>query len=919
MSSQLERVLAHASRELRAAGGSKQSDLVPLYRKFLKIESHRLRIRHNAGGGGLELATARADLLDVVLRHLFDGAMEFTLKQGSSGAARRLALVAIGGYGRAELSPASDVDIMFLHDSGGSTLPPFLKEVITQMLYLLWDVGFKVGHSTRTVASAVSHANEDMLSKTSLLESRLVCGDRELFEKFQTTFEARCVRARGMAEAYVLWRLRNQSERHEKNGGTVFMQEPNIKNGLGGLRDYQNLMWVAHFQVGISSLRELVTRKYMSESERRSLKKAYDFLIRVRNELHYLNERSTDTLTLFFQGQVANRFRYPGKNIVLRSEAFMRDYFQHARTIYLVTEAVSRRLSLPDHDGTRKKPALLGFLGHRKGREEFDGFVSGGGVIHFESRDVFNEDPMRLLRVFSHAQQRALVPSPELQQLIRRRLRLIDRTFLYSRSARDIFLSILSRKGQVGRILRMMHEVDVLGRYLPEFGALTCLVQHEFFHRYTADEHTLVCIEKLDQIIDTTDPKRQRYSEVFQNLATPESLYLALLLHDVGKAHQERSHTEIGATLAHRACRRMGLPIERRREVVLLVDHHVSLSQIAQTRNLDDPATIAAFAGIIHTRENLDMLLLLTLADAQGTTGEAWSDWKESLALHLYTATARYLANGGEDPVPIREIITDNRAVAEKKLPKDFAEEIAAHFSLMPERYFLLCDGESVVEHIRLFRKFIAMRYADPEQWLGAALEWRPHADQGHSQVSLVTWDRKALFQRIAGSFAVAQVNILSADIYTRGDDLVLDIFRVCGTNFEPVTNPRTIALVEKTLLSSLSGEDFDFTELIAKARRTATPGIDFPTKIAVMNDLSPVLTVVEVRTPDRLGLLHDLLAGFHKADINIELSRISTEKGAAIDTFYVTDREGGKIENDKAIRELQQHLRDAALPPPLE
>ncbi len=917
----LDKVLAHATRTLAHKGHDKPGDRLPLYRKFLKIEEHRLRLKHAAEGGGREVCQGRAQLVDVIIRNVFESAIRHSLAAGKNKE-RAVALCAIGGYGRGELNPCSDVDIMFLHDGRGGEVPAFVSDVVSQILYLLWDVGFKVGHSTRSVAAAIALANEDMLSKTSLLEARFVAGDRELFHKFKSEFEAKCVRAAGKSRQYILWRQRNQAERHAKFGSTVFLQEPNIKNGCGGLRDYQNLMWIAHFQTGASSTRRLVEMRLMSESERRDLKAAYDFLLRVRTELHYLNKRPTDVLTLFYQGQIANKFNYPQKNVLARSEAFMRDYFRHARNIYLITRAVSERLSLPVSSAQIQPPVFLRFLPRRTRREEFDGFYSRDGQIYFQTRDVFNEDPMRLMRVFQHAQQRKLELSAELRQLITRRTRLVNREFQYSKQARETFVAILSRKGEVGRILRAMHEVDFLGRYLPEFGELTCLVQHEFFHRYTADEHTLVCIEALDAMIDTEDPRAARYRRLFQDLEDPSTLYLALLLHDVGKAVAGRgSHSEASAMLAARVCRRLQLSSNRRQQVVLLVDNHVLLSITAQTRNLEDASTISRFAGIVRNRHNLDALLLLTRADAIGTAAHAWSDWKETLAVQLYEATVAYLERGAVERRNRQEMRAEVEVFARKKLSKDYHEEITAHITGMPDRYFVTYEPEAVVRHIKLFREFLAKRMEDSEAGLGAVLSWEPRPDQGHTEVCVVTWDRRELFQRLAGAFAVAQVNILSADIYTRDDSLVLDIFRVCNTSYEAVTNSRTIAQIEEHVEQALLNPDFDFGSRIEKVRarlRTEKlPDLDFPTRIAVLNDAAPEHTVVEVHTPDRLGLLYELLGGFQEADVNIDLSRISTEKGAAIDSFYVTDANGAKITDDAAIRRLQAALKKAAQPPP--
>src|SRR5215831_5016037 len=330
----LEKILAHAERELTSEGRRRLRERLDLYKKFLKIEEHRLRLKHSSGAGGLEIVRDRAALLDVILRHLFDGALE-----GSTFAERTppVALLAIGGYGRGELNPYSDVDILFLHDTG--KLQPDAAEVIEQVLYMLWDVGFKVGHATRSIQEANRLANSDVLTKTSLLESRFLSGNRNLFAKFRRDFFEHCVR--GQVSAYLTWRLANQEERHRKYGGSVFMLETNVKNGCGGLRDYQNMQWICYFRDGAMSTAKLVERKYISESDRRAIDRAYDFLLRVRTELNYQNRRPSDVVTLFLQGQIANKFGYSQKNVLRRAETFMRDYYQHARTIYLATKRVT--------------------------------------------------------------------------------------------------------------------------------------------------------------------------------------------------------------------------------------------------------------------------------------------------------------------------------------------------------------------------------------------------------------------------------------------------------------------------------------------------------------------------------------------------------------------------------------------------
>jgi [protein-PII] uridylyltransferase len=463
----------------------------------------------------------------------------------------------------------------------------------------------------------------------------------------------------------------------------------------------------------------------------------------------------------------------------------------------------------------------------------------------------------------------------------------------------------------------MMHEVDFLGRYLPEFGELTCLVQHEYFHRYTADEHTLVCIEKLDSLIDTEDPKLAPYKTLFLKLEDPYVLYLAVLLHDTGKASGARHHAEASALHAQKVAARLQLSPERRRKLILLVDHHLTLSEIAQRRNVEDPATIADFAEIVRSPENLDALMLLTLADGQGTGGQNWSDWKETLVWHLHHATASYLHDEREFFAERRIEREELQQAVARRMAKDSAEEIEVHFHSMPDRYFQSHNINEIIGHIRLFRSFVELRSRNPKMALAAAVKWHSKPDQGHSEFWICTWDRAALMAKIAGSFATATINILSADAYTRVDNLMLGIFRVCDTSFRPVSDERDLQQVESVLQASLEKIDFDFIPLLEKARkRTAFHlpiGMELPTKLTISNEIHPNYTVIDLQTADRLGLLYDVLFCLSRAKVNIALSRVATEKGAAFDSFYVTDMEARKITDETTIRHLQSSLLAAA------
>jgi [protein-PII] uridylyltransferase len=911
----LEQVLAHAANQLAATGARRPTEVLPLYKKFLKVEEHRLRLKHQAGGSGREICARRAELIDVLLQYVFAAAATATRGNGASGTP--LALIALGGYGRGELNPFSDIDVMFLHHQGTKKISPHLEEMGQQVLYLLWDSGFKVGHSTRSIKEAIAQANRDMRTKTAMLESRFLAGDGELAREFRQQFRSKCVE--GHERKYVEMRMQDQVARHKKFGDSVYLQEPHIKSGCGGLRDYQNLLWMTYFKEGSLSTNQLVGKDWLSESDQRQIERAYDFLLRLRTDLHYATGRATDTLHMNLQEQIAKRLNYSPRNGQLRSETLMRDYYEHTRNIFRVTERITEQF-VSGHVTSRTR-SLFSFLPLIRPDKApiSDSFFARNNQLHPARRDLFRKDPEQMMRAFQLTQQRALDLSPELADLLSRNLGQVTRTYQYARGPRDIFKAILARKGEVGRVLRMMHRVDFLGRYISEFGQLTCLVQHEFLHRYTADEHTLVCIDKLDALATTEDPKLIAYRRIFERLDDPFVLYLALLLHDSGKAVVARRHSEASALFAQRVATRLQLSSEQRKSLILVVDHHLTLSMIAQQRNLDDPATVAELAGIVKNQKNLNALMLLTLADGQGTSAEAWSDWKESLVWELFHETSRYLADQKSYYEQTRIERESLQVAVAENLSPDYADEIDAHFEFMPDNYFRGSDVPEIVEHLKLFRSFVENVSGWGEHPLASAVKWKALPEQGHSVVSFCTWERERLLAKIAGSFSVVPINILNADVFPRGDNVALSIFRVCDTKAHAVTDPRAFELVEQTLQNALDDEKFDFLPLIEKAKHQSrlrvTPRIEFPTRIAMDNKTHPAYTLIEIQAPDRLGLLYDILTSLDRDNISIALSRINTQDGAAIDTLYVVDRSThAKITDPHRIRAIHEHLTSAIL-----
>lgn len=862
-------------------------------------------LHHRAGAGGVLVAQARAALIDTVLDSIFGAALH-----ARKGEMLPIALVATGGYGRATLNPRSDVDILFLLPRASTKLPPALQELVQDVLYLLWDVGFKVGHACRSVQECIEQAKADQENKTALMDARLITGNTELFAQFQGRFEKECIK-KGQS-AFLEVRGQDLRARHQKYSHTVFLQEPNVKESCGGLRDYHNILWVARVKHGSTDLSSLVEDRIITAATRNEIEAAHDFLNRVRNELHYHNNKATDQLTLQLQGVVANAFAYPQRGILRRTEAFMRDYYRHTRHLYQHTTSLMETFEI--EQDSQAETGFRSFLTFReKNREEFDGFVARDGWLFPSNADIFQDDPHRLLRMFQHCQLRNLKLSPQIRRLVAAHWGDIDRQFRYSKTTRLIFQGILERKGDVARILRLMHRVGVLGRYLPEFGALDCLVQHEFFHRYTADEHTLRCVDQLDQLITETEPRHGIYRRLFHDIEDPYALYLAVILHDTGRAENVREHIDGSAMLAARLCNRLQIQGARRTLIMFLVDNHLTFWRTATTRNLDDPEVIEEFASIVKTPSNLDALFLFTFADSNATSPEGWTGWKESLMLQLRKATRTFLQEGREQ-YSLR-LDADRLALQDEVIGimrEDYHPDARQHFERMPDAAFHFRQANHIITQVRTVRHFLQREIEKP-QALTSCIKWIDHTDKGYTELVLATRDRPLLLEKICCAMASEQINILSADLFTRTDGIVVNIFRVCTTNFEPVSAASTRKRFLETFDAILVAESYEPEKFLRRKVNFLKPrsdnGITVPVRAYVSNDLHTTCTSVEIQGLDRIGLLHDLFSTINQHGLNTAHARICTEKGVAMDTLYITTATGEKIEDPALLQLLEEEF----------
>jgi len=898
---------------MRRNSSSRQEDL-QLYKKFIRAENQRIRKLHESGGGGIEIARRRSDLIDVVLDDLFEAALEHATDGNQNVGKHPITVIANGGYGRGVLNPGSDIDLLFIHPTTTKTIQPAAADMVEEILLMLFDVGFKVGHAVRSVKETISFANSDHPTKTALLDARFITGDPELYSEFVESFRRNCIV--GKEDVYLNERSNDIRKRHAKHSNTVYLQEPNVKESCGGLREYHNLLWTVFVRRNERSLDGVQEEKLLTKTARRQIENAYEFLMRVRNDLHYSQKHPSDILTLRLQGVVATNLGYPQKSILRRCEEFMRDYYRHTRNLFNRSTSLMQRFELELEQDKGMSSKLLSFLSRSDKVERFDGFNSKAGLIYPDKKSIFRDDPNRMMRLFHHTQRRGLELSPAIRNLIKSDRELMTKAFRYNKSNRETFEQILQQRGDVSRVLRQMHHVGFLGRYLPEFGALTDLVQHEFFHLFTADEHTLRCIDQLDALAHSDDPKVAFMQKLFREIEDPYILYLALILHDTGRAKNQRTHADASAMLANNVCHRLQIKGERRKRLIFLVDHHLTFWRMATSMNIDDPATITQFAAAVRNRYYMETLLLFTYVDSKGTSEESWNGWKASLMMQLYRSTVKFFEDQEGFTAKLKRPPEELQESVRAKLPEEFAEEVDAHFHAMPGRYFRFRGAASVIRHIKLFRNFFQTLADEPAKSLTPKLAWSERPDEGFSLLEVCSWNRGELLARVAGALSSRQINILSADLFSRADDLVLDIFRVCTTRFNPVTSKRDIAAVEKLLATD---SETDFHQLIADSRSAnlfdepeVDDSLEIPQRVYVSNHLHPDHTVLEIQASDRLGLLYDIFNAIAGLSVEIVHARISTQQGAAIDSIYVTDEVGKKISNPSHLARLEQAVTEA-------
>ena len=879
--------------EARAARAPERRRLrLEFFRQALAEGYDSLKVRHAEGASGQESVRTHARLMDDVIFSLTRLIAADAAADGLE--ATPLVVMALGGYGRGELHPLSDVDLMVVYDG---EMSPYVQRMMQELLYSLWDLGLHVGHSLRSLDDCVAMARTDFPSRTSMQEARFLAGERRLFARFQRVLREN-VFSRDFGQ-FLETTLVERDARYRKHGASPYIGEPNVKESAGGLRDMHTAMWLGEAKFGARTLRELADKGLITPREQAAADAALTFLWRVRNELHFFSGHKNDVLTRDLQPRIAKNLGYENDETSLGVERFMRDYYLHARVIH----RVSKRLIARCQETLSRRGSA-----ERRQRQQAlaDGLVFFDGRLHLADRDPsqLRTDPARLMKVFWHLHRLGCELSLDLERAIEDSLHLVDEAFRRSDGVRELFLDVCRTWGRAAQTFSEMHELGLLGRYLPEFGALTCLVQYDVYHKFSADQHSLLAVEHLEALAPGQSAESEGAAHVLSEVEKPELLMLGMLLHDIGKA-KGHGHVAKGIPLVRELTARVGLQAADGAAVEFLVAHHLTMSHVAQRRDIDDPKTITDFAAAVGDPSRLRMLYLLTYADMRAVGPGVLTPWQARILHELYARTLASLT-GGRVARPSRTRLAE-RLHAAAKGEVDL-QAVKAHLAMMTDRYLESTSVQRMAEHLRMLDGL-------GESPVVTALFHHP--DLGSSDLVVVTRDLPGLFALIAGTLAASDVNIISAQIHTRADGIAIDTFQVNDPAGDVIGSPAHWARTLDALRAVLTGEQ-TVPALLARRRaagREAT-GPGGPSKIALDNQLSDTATVIEVKCPDRLGLLYLITKTLAGLGLDIVSARIATEIDQAFDTFYVQDREGRKIEDPETLERARAGLEQALAQP---
>jgi [protein-PII] uridylyltransferase len=850
---------------------------------------------------GLACAERISATMDGIVSSLHVAATQHFYPAVNPTQSERIAVVAVGGYGRGTLAPGSDVDLLFLFPHKQTA---WGESVVEAMLYPLWDLKLKVGHSVRSVDDCVREARADMTIRTALLEARFLTGDRPLFDEMVRRFGAEVVE--GTAPAFTEAKLAERETRVRRAGTSRYLVEPNVKDGKGGLRDLNTLFWIAKYAYRVDDVRELVAAGLFDRKELTMFERSEEFLWRVRCWMHFITGRAEERLSFDLQRQVAAAIGYAGRSGQAPVERFMKAYFLVAKDVGDLTAIVCAALEARQQKPRATLSRLLGSFAKRKrvralGHPDFTLKSQRLNVI---DDGAFRRDPVNLLRLYEIASRDDLAIHPDASRLVTQSLRLVTPQMRADPEANRIFLEILTARRSPEAVLRRMNESGLLGKFIPDFGRVVAMMQFNMYHHYTVDEHLIRSIGVLAEIDGGgLEQEHPLSNEIMPTIANRRALYVALFLHDIAKGRIE-DHSIAGARIARKLCPRLGLTEAQTETVAWLVEHHLDMSMIAQSRDLGDPKTIETFAATVQTLERLKLLLILSVADIKAVGPGVWNGWKGQLLRTLYYETEIVLAGGHS--------LIERKARVEKKQDElrerlsDWAEaERDAYLARHYPPYWIKTDLARQEKHARFLREAEAA---------GRTTATLVETDQfrGITELTILAPDHPRLLAIVTGACAAAGGNIVDAQIFTTTDGLVLDTISVSRAFDRDEDELRRAERIAAAIERALKGE-IKIADLVAQRRAPPPRGQTFQVapEVIIDNVLSTRHSVLEVSGLDRPGLLYDLTTAIGKLNLNIASAHIATFGEKAVDVFYVTDLTAAKIVSTARQLTIRRALLD--------
>jgi [protein-PII] uridylyltransferase len=852
---------------------------------------------------GLAAAQALSVLQDAFIRIICDFAVRYVYRPRDAAKAERMSVVATGGYGRGELAPGSDIDLLFLRPVKKTARG---DSIIAFILYMLWDMGLKVGHATRSLGECVRLAKQDITIRTALLEARYVWGDRKFYSELRRKFWREV--ATGNGQDFVEAKLAERHARHMHQGESRYLVEPNVKEGKGGLRDLQTLYWIGKYLYHVDDAADLVQHNVFNQDEYETFQKARSFLWDVRVRLHTLVGRAEERLSFDIQPELTACMGFTDETPRRAVEKFMKAYFLVAKDVGDLTRIFCAAL---EEQNKKHKPSLArllpGFLKPRTGGEAF--FVENGRLN--AAGDAFETDPVNILRIFQIADAKDVDIHPQALRTLTRSLDLITDALRADRAANRLFLDTLASRHYPERALRWMNEAGVLGRFIPEFGHAVGLMQFNMYHHYTVDEHLLRTVGNV-AAIERGEHKSDNplSSEIIKRLKSRETLYVAALLHDIAKG-MGGNHSQVGAQIALTLCPRLGLGEEDTEAVSWLVQHHLLMSEVSQRRDISDPQTVRDFVRIVQSPELLRLLVILTVADIRAVGPGVWNGWKGELLRELYHQAESMMTGGDQVPARAKRVESAKAALAarlEDMTPQMRETLLNKHYN----NYWLAFDIATHERHARL----LAKATADNDL---LALDAESDTFRAVTQIIVYTPDHPGLFSQLAGAIAVSGGSIVDAKAFTTTDGFGLDIFSVQNMAGEAFDDAARLARLRRTIERTLTGEFRPRAAIAARAGQRRTSAFRIKPVVHFDNEASRLATVVEVECLDRPGLLYDVTKAITESGLSISSSMVSTYGERAIDVFYVRDGFGHKITHENRIKAVRARLMAALAPAGLE